>query len=285
MSTDIAGRVAVVTDSTSELTAGNAVGARVVPLHLHFGDEQFTDGVEMSKEQFWARLTAAEPGPHPSTSQPAAAAFRDAYAELAEAGAAGIVSIHISGKLSGTLNAAQQGAELLGAEIEFAAIDSLTTSWELGWAAEAAAAAAAEGAGIDAVAAAARDSLARSHLMLFVETLDHLLRGGRIGRARHLAGKLLRVRPLLELADGEVTDAAKPRTRAKAIDLLVRRIEAESPQRVQIMHGACEADAETLAERVRAAGVPDVDVALGSTILGAHTGPGSLGAALLRGPS
>ena len=285
MSTDIAGRVAVVTDSTSELAAGNAAGTRVVPLHLHFGDEQFTDGVEMSKEQFWARLTASEPGPHPSTSQPSAAAFRDAYAELTEAGAAGIVSIHISGKLSGTLNAARQGAELLDAEIEFAAIDSLTTSWELGWAAEAAAATAAEGAGIEAVAAAARDSLARSHLMLFVETLDHLLRGGRIGRARHLAGKLLRVRPLLELADGEVTDAAKPRTRAKAIDLLVRRIEAESPRRVRIMHGACETDAETLAERVRAAGIPDVDVALGSTILGAHTGPGSLGAALLRGPS
>lgn len=284
MSTDIAGRVAVVTDSTSELANG-AGSVRVVPLHLHFGEEQFTDGVEMSKEQFWARLAAAEPGPHPSTSQPSAAAFRDAYAELAAAGAAGIVSIHISGKLSGTLNAARQGAELLGAEIEFAAVDSLSTSWELGWAAEAAAAAAAEGAEIGAVVEAAHDSLSRSHLMLFVETLDHLLRGGRIGRARHLAGKLLRVRPLLELVDGEVADAARPRTRAKAIDLLVRRIEAESPQRVRIMHGACEADAEIVAERVRAAGVPDVDVALGSTILGAHTGPGSLGAALLRGPA
>ena len=286
--TDIDGRIAVVTDSTSELLEGNAAGVRVVPLHLHFGEEQFTDGAEMTKEAFWARLTAGGDGanaPHPSTSQPSAAAFRDVYAELAAAGAAGIVSIHISGALSGTLNSAEQGAALLDGGPPVRAIDSRTTSWELGWAALAAAGAAGEGGGIDAVAAAAEESLRRSHLMLFVETLDYLLRGGRIGRARHLAGKLLRVRPLLELADGEVSDAARPRTRAKAIEALLRRIEAARPQRVRVMHGACAADAEALAERVRRAGIDDVDVALGSTILGAHTGPGTLGAALLRSPA
>ena len=277
-----AGQIAVVTDSTSDLPLDNPRGIRVVPLHLHFGDEQYEDGATMTREAFWARMASNAAGPNPSTSQPAAAAFRDAYAELAEAGAGGIVSVHISGKLSGTLNSARQGAALLEGAVEVRAVDSLTTSWGLGWSALAAAEAAEAGATLDQAASAAADTAGRTRLMLFVETLDHLLRGGRIGRARHLAGRLLRMRPLLELIDGEVADIERPRTRAKAVERLYGQIMASSPERVSIMHGDCEPEARELAERVRDAGVPSVEVAFGSTILGAHVGPGSLGAALLR---
>ena len=119
---------------------------------------------------------------------------------------------------------------------------------------------------------------------MFVETLDYLLRGGRIGRARQLAGKLLRMRPLLELVEGEVEDIERPRTRKKAIDRLYAQImSGGEPERVAIMHGNAETDATALAQRVsESCGGLDVPVILSSPVLGAHIGPGTVGAAVRR---
>ena len=120
--------------------------------------------------------------------------------------------------------------------------------------------------------------------MLFVETLDYLQRGGRIGRARHLAGRLLRMRPLLEVIDGEIVDVEKPRTRKKALDRLYAQIMSpDPPERVAIMHGGAEPDARALADRVSAScdGMT-VPVVLSSPVIGAHVGPGTVGASVLR---
>ena len=120
--------------------------------------------------------------------------------------------------------------------------------------------------------------------MLFVETLDYLQRGGRIGRARHLAGKLLRMRPLLELVEGEVADVERPRTRKKALDRLYAQIMSDGqPERVSILHGNAEADATALASRVsEACGGMTVPLVLSAPVLGAHIGPGTVGATVLR---
>lgn len=278
--------IAVVTDSASDLEQGQIDGVSIIPLHLHFGDEQFEDGVTLTKPEFWTRLdrVVSEGGVLPTTSQPAPGVFRDIYQQLIEDGAEGVVSVHLSGKLSGTLNSARQGASLLddAPPIEF--VDTESASMALGWASEAALTAIQDGGGVSDAAEAARELVARTRTMLFVETLDYLLRGGRIGRARQLAGKLLRMRPLLELVEGEVADVERPRTRKKALDRLYAQIMSNGqPERVSILHGNAEADANALASRVsESCGGMDVPLVLSSPVLGAHIGPGTVGATVLR---
>ncbi|MYE06021.1 MAG: DegV family protein [Chloroflexi bacterium] len=278
--------IAIVTDSASDLEQGEIEGITVVPLHLHFGDEVFEDGVTLTKPDFWQRLDRVleEGGVLPTTSQPAPGAFRDVYQQLIEDGAEGVISIHISGKLSGTLNSARQGASLLDDAPPFEFVDSESASTAVAWAAQAALEAVRQDASIDQAADAARASAARSRAVLFVETLDYLQRGGRIGRARHLAGRLLRMRPLLEVIDGEIVDVEKPRTRKKALDRLYAQImSGGAPERAAIMHGGAEADARALADRVSAAcdSMP-VPVILSAPVIGAHVGPGTVGASILR---
>ena len=276
---------AVLTDSASDLEQGQVDGIRVVPLHLFFGDERYDDGVTLSKPDFWQRLNRAtsEGGALPTTSQPAPGVFRDHYQALIDEGADGIISVHLSGKLSGTLNSAQQGAALLdhAPPIEF--VDTGTASVAVAWAAESALAASHAGASLAEAADAARQIAARSRTLLFVETLDYLLRGGRIGRARHLAGRLLRMRPLLEVIDGEVVDIEKPRTRRKALERLFAQVMSDGPpERVTILHGQAEADARALAQRVSdSSGGIEAPIVLTSPVLGAHVGPGTVGAIVL----
>ena len=278
--------IAVVTDSASDLDQAQIEGITVVPLHLHFGDEVFEDGVTLTKHDFWQRLDRVleQDGVLPTTSQPSPGAFRDVYQQLIDDGADGVVSIHISGKLSGTLNSARQGASLLENAPPFAFVDTESASMSVAWAAQAALDAASGGASVDQAADTARAVAVRSRAILFVETLDYLQRGGRIGRARHLAGRLLRMRPLLEVVDGEIVDVEKPRTRKKALDRLYAQIMSPSaPERVAIMHGGAEADARELADRVSAAcdGMT-VPVVLSAPVIGAHVGPGTVGASVLR---
>lgn len=278
--------IAIVTDSASDLEQGQIEGITVVPLHLHFGDELFEDGVTLTKSDFWQRLdrVVSEGGVLPTTSQPAPGVFRDIYQQLIDEGAEGIVSVHLSGKLSGTLNSARQGASLLESAPQIEFVDTLSASMAVGWASEAALSATQAGAGVSEAAEAARELVSRTRTMLFVETLDYLLRGGRIGRARQLAGKLLRMRPLLELVDGEVADFERPRTRKKALDRLYAQIMNNGePERVSILHGNAEADATALAQRVSAASSGmDVPIVLSAPVLGAHIGPGTVGATVLR---
>ena len=149
--------IAIVTDSASDLEQGEIDGITVIPLHLHFGDEVFEDGVTLTKPDFWQRLNRVveEGGVLPTTSQPAPGAFRDAYQQLIDDGAEGVISIHISGKLSGTLNSARQGASLLENAPPFEFVDTESASMSVAWAAQAALDADREGASIEQAAAAA----------------------------------------------------------------------------------------------------------------------------------
>ena len=278
--------IAIVTDSASDLEQGQIDGVSVVPLHLHFGDELYEDGVSLAKPDFWRRLdrVVSEGGVLPTTSQPAPGVFRDIYQQLIDEGADGIVSIHLSGKLSGTLNSARQGASLLEQAPPMEFVDTESASIAVGWASEAALAASRDGHGVTETANVARELVGRTRTMLFVETLDYLLRGGRIGRARQLAGKLLRMRPLLELVDGEVANVEGPRTRKRALERLYAQVMSEGPpERAAILHGNAESDAQALAQRISAAcdGM-SVPVILSSPVLGAHIGPGTVGASVLR---
>ncbi len=278
--------IRIVTDSAADLDADVAARHQitVVPLFVHFGDEAFQDGATLSKADFYKHLVQSSV--FPRTSQPSAGTFQEAYAALSDAD--GIVSIHVGAKLSGTTNAARAGAALLPAgSPPVEVVDSNQASLGLGYTVLAAAEAAAAGSDAAGIVAAARECAARARVLLFVDTLEHLQKGGRIGRARTFLGTLLRTKPVLELIDGEIDAIERPRTRQKAIDRL-HSLAVSTPraERIAVLYTTTPDDAERLAGRMREtlAAVP-VSVVQISPVIGAHVGPGALGAAVLQAPA
>lgn len=274
--------IRIVTDSTADLAAAEieTYGIVVVPLTIHFGSESYRAGVDIQTDEFYARMPRSEVLPR--TSQPSPAAFQTAYEGLREAN--GIVSVHISGKLSGTLNSARAGAALVEGAPPIELVDTNSASMGLGFAVLAAARAAAEGGELAAVAAAAREAALRTRLLLFVDTLEYLQKGGRIGRARAFLGTLLKTKPVLELRDGVIEPLERPRTRQRATERLFElTVRTPGVQEVVVLYGSTPEEAGALAERVREAlaGVP-VGVGHCSPVIGVHTGPGALGVAILR---
>ncbi|HJN91500.1 MAG TPA: DegV family protein, partial [Dehalococcoidia bacterium] len=266
--------IRIVTDSTADLDTETLRehGIVVVPLNVHMGDQTFLDTVTITKNDFYSQMQASQLLPR--TSQPSAGAFQEAYEQvIAEGDVEAIASIHLSGKLSGTVNAAQTGAGLLTDSPPITVIDSNSATLGLGNAVLAAAEAAEAGADMDGVRAACISAAARTRVLLFVDTLEYLQKGGRIGRARAFLGTLLRTKPLLELRDGEIEGIERPRTRQKAIDRLFQTIvRTPHPERIEILYGTTPTDAQSLADRVEAAlpGVP-VGIVQVSSVIGVHT--------------
>ncbi|HJM88310.1 MAG TPA: DegV family protein [Dehalococcoidia bacterium] len=277
--------IRIVTDSTADLPAGLAAERRitVVPLTVMFGDNSFLDGVDIDTAEFFHRLPD-EPQP-PTTSQPSPAAFREIYERLAAEGATEILSIHVSEKVSGTLNSARQGAE--GLDVRVVHVDSQVTSMALGLGVLAAADAIDDGTSLDEAKVLAEDLFARTHIFIIVETLEYLRRGGRIGRAGHLFGSLLKITPVLTFEDGEVAPLAKARTQSKAIAAGLKLAEAQAPfQLAAAMHTNSPDGADAIAARLREI-QPDVSI-ITSTLgpaVGTHCGPGTLAFAVISSPS
>ena len=174
--------VKVVTDSTSEIPRdlAQSLGITIVPLEVNLGTEVFKDGVDLSSEEFFRRLT--EGGVHPTTSQPPPGEFIQAYEELSKEADA-IVSIHISSKLSGTLNSAEQAKTQADIKCPVEIVDSLHASIGLGMITIAAAHAANDGASLDEVTQAARGAMSRAQCFPLLDTLEFLQKGGRVGKA------------------------------------------------------------------------------------------------------
>jgi DegV family protein with EDD domain len=272
----------IVTDSTADLphALASELAICVVPVNVQFGEESFRDGVDISSTEFFRRLEQAEQ--LPTTSQPSAGAFRAAYEALIADGATEILSIHVSEKLSGTAESARQGARGLdGARIEV--LDSATVSAALCLAVTHAARCAAAGCSLDDTLAAVRGQLSRTRLLFMVDTLEYLRRGGRIGRARELMGSLLRIKPILEVRDGEVAPLGRARTRRRGIDeLLDLAADLRPIEHAMVFDATTPEDREYLADRIRgyAEGAPVIVGTLGPAI-GVHAGPGTLGLAVV----
>ncbi|HWL37583.1 MAG TPA: DegV family protein [Frankiaceae bacterium] len=279
-------RVAVVTDSTAYLPAGVAerYGVTVVPLHVVRPDGESLEGVELTPAEFAAWITA--PGRTASTRPPSPAAFRAAYEATH---AADVVSIHLSAKLSGTRESAVTAAYDLcdagGARVKV--VDSRTTAMGLGFAVIAAAECALAGGDAFEVVAAAEASAQRTETVFYVDTLEHLRRGGRIGRAAALFGTVLEMKPLLHLVDGAIEPLDKVRKADRAIAKLEDRVVAaagEGPVDVAVHHLAAAEAARALTERLRAR-IPRIETLHESevgAVVGAHVGPGLLGAVVHR---
>ena len=280
--------VAVVTDSTSSLAPAVAeqAGVVVVPLQVIVDGtsrpESFRPGLGTLTPG--AVAAALREGRTVSTSRPAPEAFSSAYAAAAERGASAIVSVHLSGAISSTRDAAELAART--APIPVTVVDSRTVASGCGFAALAAAAAAAEGASAEEVAEIARRRAAASVTYFCVESLEYLRRGGRIGAAAAMLGSALAVKPLLTVVDGEIRPYERVRTESKALTRLeelslgaLARMTARNRAVDVAVHHLDNSDgARRLADRLGAeVRVGDVVISEVSAVLGVHVGPGTVG--------
>ncbi len=283
------GRVAVVTDSTADLdtAAVSAAGLRVVPLYVRFGDQEFRVGVDLSTEQFWARMLAPD-APFPTTAAPSPGTFREIFEACFADGADSIVCPTIGSKLSATFQSATLAAEAL-ADREIHVIDTATTSMSTGFAALLAAELGAAGAPGAEVAATVRQRLPDLDLYVAVDTLTYLRKGGRLSAARAALGTVLSVKPIITVRDGIVVMAESPRTRTKARARVVELIAERPVDRLAIIHTPTssreevEAFHDALVAQVPG-GIDPAHVSIGllGASTGPHLGPGLMGAALLR---
>ena len=272
--------IKIVTDSSADLPAQLAqeLGITVVPLYVRFGEEVYRERVEISEEDFYQRLVH---GPiHPVTIQPNPQDFANVYQKLSPE-ADGIVSIHISSKLSGTCNSASQGREVIEKGCPIEVIDSQVLTVGLGLICIAAATVAKTGADLQQVVKEVNQALPNVHLLALVDTLKYLLLGGRIGKAKALVGSLLNVKPLLTLEEGEVVPRGQARTRSKGIERLFDFVaKATNIQDLAVAYSTTPDEAQTLAERIGSIFTKQpVKIARLGTTMGVHMGPGALAVA------
>jgi DegV family protein with EDD domain len=272
----VSSQVAIVTDSTASLPAdvAEARGVVVVPLQVVVGEQAFDEGRQAMQQTVADALRAFDPV---STSRPAPEAFAAAYEAAAAAGATAVVSVHLSAEVSGTYDSAVLGADQV--EIPVIVVDSRQVGLATGFAVLSAAAAAERGASADDVAQAARSRAAAASSYFYVDTLEHLRRGGRIGAAAALLGAALAVKPLLTVADGRVEPFEKVRTAGRAmarIEELACAAAGDGPVDVAVQHLGAEERARALADRLRARlpGAAEVWLREVSAVIGVHVGPG-----------
>ena len=271
---------AIVVDSTADFPEApeRFPNWRVVPLYVRFGDESFRDYVELSPEQFYARLRTSKETP--STSQPTPGDFLTVYEELAAYER--VLSIHIAGKLSGTIESARAAARELGGE-RVRTIDSKSASAANAMLGLAIQRRLERGTSDEEVDALVERYRREAGLLFTVDTLEYLARGGRIGRARAWAGELLNIKPILSIEDGEVLPVKRVRGNRKAFLEFASAFEAVTLDRpglrVAIAHAEAPDRAEALRTLVRDKR-PSAEIELVTTlgpVVGAHAGPGTIG--------
>jgi DegV family protein with EDD domain len=272
----------LVTDSTADISPSDAkaLGVNVVPLVVRFGEEQFRDGVDIDPDAFYAKLEHT--GVHPRTSQPSPEVFAALFRTLLSDPSDHIVGLHISSKLSGTLKAARLAAQEVDAE-RIHLIDTESVSGGLQLLVRAALDDITAGDDAATVAAKAEQRRARVSILVLLDTLAYLHRGGRIGRAQSFVGGLLNVKPLLAVRDGEVAPIARPRSRAKGIELIVDGVRECAPlHSLAAFHAAAPAAMQELLGRLAGA-APGVTMIQGriGPVVGAYSGPGGVGVACL----
>ena len=273
--------VAVVTDSTSDIPAeiATALAINIIACNVHFDAEVFRERIDLSADQFYQKLR--DTSRLPKTSQPSIGAFLELFRALAPE-SSGIVSIHLAGKLSGTL----QSATLASAEIHdvpIVTLDSGSATMGLGWLAILAARAARNGSTFAEVASLVRDAVPRVRVLALLANLDNVVKGGRIGKGAALLGTMLSVKPLLEVKDGEVLALERVRTWQKAKTRLVDLTRAFGAiDELAVLHAHAPQDGEQLAEQFGAFFPQSrIIIAEAGAVLGTHAGQGALGVAAI----
>jgi len=269
--------VRIVTDSACDLTEELAGSNRItiVPLTIRFGDEELLDRRDLTPSEFWARCRSS--AELPETSAPPPGAFQAAYEQAAAEGADGVLCVTISADLSATYQSACTAADATSG-IDVSVLDTRSVTMGEGLVALTAAEAAAAGASLPEVRALAEAAVARTRVFGALATLEHLQRGGRIGKARALLGSMLSIKPVIQVRDGVVDEESKQRTRSRSLEYLAGKVRGDAPlDRLAVATGEAE-DVGVLLELLSGVAVarPLEVVELGP-VVGTHAGPGTIG--------
>jgi len=276
-------KVQVITDSTSDIPHDIAekLGIRVVPIYLRFGDKIYRDGVDIHIDEFYSMLASS--AVHPATSQPNPEDFTGVYKDYCDA-TEGIVSIHISSKISGTFNSATIAKKTLKSRCPIEIIDSKLNSGGLGLVAMAAARLAQAGAGFSEVVDEARRAVKEVRMFGMFETMKYLARSGRVNKTIATASRILNVMPLLTFHDGEIVRAGLVRAISKGMDKIYDFVKNNTPiSELIIVHSKVADQANQLklrlGEFIQEEKISIAELGAG---LGVHGGPGVLLAAIRR---
>jgi DegV family protein with EDD domain len=274
--------IKIVTDSTSDLPPqlSKDLSITVVPLYLRFGENTYRDRIDIGEDEFYKRL---QNDPiHPTTSQPTPQDFADVYRDLSQQ-ADGILSIHISRKMSGTCNSALQAKEMMPDSFPVEVLDSKTVSMGLGLLAIEAANIAKSGRNLHEVVEEVKTLISNTHVWALFDTLKYLVLGGRIGKAKGLVGTILNIKPLLIVKDGEMAPVSQPRTRSRGIDLMYDSVcKVADIQNLSVVYSTTPDEAQELVDRI--SGIYDrrrIRLARLGPALGVHAGPGALEIAVM----
>ncbi|EEG77200.1 DegV family protein [Dethiobacter alkaliphilus] len=276
--------VKIVTDSTADLPQGLAdeLDIAVVPLNVHFGEEEYLDWIDLDSDSFFEKLQASEVMPR--TSQPSPADFEAVYKRVGEDGDT-IISLHISAELSGTYQSATIAKSMLE-DMDIEVIDSKLTSMALGIVVVEAARAARDGKSKEEILSVIYEQLGKVKVYFGVDTLEYLQKNGRIGKAAALLGGLLSLKPILTLVDGMVVPKDKVRGRvklqARVVDLVGEELGADVTGKAVILHGNVLEEALKLKDKIEAKyNFSEIIISSIGAVIGTHTGPGVLGVAVL----
>ena len=278
------GTTAIVTDSTSDLdpTIAAEQHITVVPAHVRFGEIDYKDGVDITGEQFYAMLSEARE--LPQTSQPSAGEFVEVYQRLAQ-DHEHIVSLHVSGKLSGTVQSALTATQELEGEssCNIHVVDTKSASLGVAYMAREAARLAAEDVEVDRIVNHIKFIADLMHVAFTPKTLEYLRRGGRLGAASHLVGSLLQIKPVLIINDGAIDVLDRVRTRSRVVERIVLYAEtAAGPEKTLAHLGVMHANEPGFAAELQEAILSRVSAqtVINGTVgpaIGIHAGPGSVG--------
>ena len=273
----------IVTDSAADLSPELAQrrNITVLPCYVIMDDISYRDGVDIAPGDFYDRLVSMEQPP--TTAQPSAADFQTVYSDILNQGHE-ILSIHLSRKLSGTVDSAKQARSALGDDTPIRVIDSALASIPMGLAVLAAADAAQGTESLEDLEATVLRQLPLNNAFFLLDTLEFLEKGGRIGKAQAFLGSMLRIKPILKLMDGEVYPVERPRTHAKGMARLLELSQQLGPaQRVAVIYSTEEEGARYLRRHLVGL-VPENEIIMArfGPALGTYVGPGALGIAITQ---
>jgi DegV family protein with EDD domain len=268
-------RIRVLSDSACDVPEEIArrLDIDIVSLTIRFGDEEFTDRVDLTPSQFWSKSKTL-----PETAAPSPGAFKTAYERAKSDGCEGVIVLTLSAALSATHQSAVLAAEAVSGEIPVRVVDTKAVSMAQGLMVIEIAEQAQGGATLDELVEHAEALTAKVGVVAMLDTLEHLMKGGRVGGARALLGQVLSIKPLLELKGGVVAEAGRQRTRAKALAAIVEVVRSHAPlRRLALVHGD---SSEVKALEALCAGISS-EFALIVTdmgpVVGTHGGPGIIG--------
>jgi len=274
--------VRIVTDSSCDLpqAMADALGIRIVPLSVRFGDTEYIDRTTITATEFWSKCAAS--ATLPETAAPSPGSFEETYRSLAAEGATAIVVVALSSDLSATMQSAELAARAVAPGIDVRIVDSRNASMGLGLTVLACAELAKTGASADEVVARAQSVIPRTRVFAALDTLDNLKKGGRIGGAKAMLATVMSIKPLISITNGLVEEAGKQRTRSKALAHLVDILRnQEVPiERLSILNAQCS-DIDAFVAMVKEVYAGEIIVGDIGAVIGTHAGQGTIGIVFL----